>query len=148
MNGLSLPMLLRLVLACSFALVWATSDAISALASASATAGVQGRAQRDQNRTCAGALRERRIHCLYLTGARAGAVVGSNPRSMKKSVRRRADSTETGGGNVADQTTTQEIEECEEVEPDSAWSPECWGNHSSVQTGLSCNCLGPMDKGA
>ena len=88
----------------------------------------------------------------YLTGARAGVVVGSNPRSMKKSVRRRADSTETGGGNDANQTTTEEIEwwieECEEVEPDPAWSPECWGHRSSVDKGLSCNCLGPMDKGA
>ena len=87
--------------------------------------------------------------CIFfdLTGARAGVVVGSNPRSMKKSVRRRADSTETGGGNDANQTTTEEIEECEEAEPDPAWSPECWGHRSSVEKG-SCNCLGPMDKGA
>jgi len=86
--------------------------------------------------------------CIFfdLTGARAGVVVGSNPRSMKKSVRRRADSTETGGGNDANQTTTEEIEECEEAEPDPAWSPECWGHRSSVDKG--CNCLGPMDKGA
>ena len=139
-------MLLRLVLVCSFALVWATSDAISALASA--TAGVQGRAQRDQNRTCAGALVERRMHFFDLTGARAGVVVGSNPRSMKKSVRRRADSTETGGGNDANQTTNEEIEDCEEVDPDPAWSPECWGQHSSVDEGLSCNCFGPMKDGA
>jgi hypothetical protein len=145
-------MLLRLVLVCSFALVWTTSHAISALASVPATAGVQGRAQRDQNRTCAGALVERRVQFFYLTGARAGVVAGSNPRSMKKSVRRRADSTETGGGDDANQTTTEEIErwieECEEVEPDPAWSPECWGHHSSVEKGLSCNCLGPMDLGA
>jgi hypothetical protein len=87
------------------------------------------------------------MHFFYLTGARAGAVVGSNPRFMKKSVRRRADSTETGGGNDANQTTTEEIEECEEADPDPAWSPECWGHRSSVEKG-SCNCLGPMDKGA
>ena len=84
----------------------------------------------------------------YLTGARAGVVVGSNPRSMKKSVRRRADSTETGGGNDANQTTNEEIEECEEADPDPAWSPECWGHHSSVDKELSCNCFGPMKDGA
>jgi hypothetical protein len=88
------------------------------------------------------------MHFFYLTGARAGAVVGSNPRFMKKSVRRRADSTETGGGNDANQTTNEEIEECEEADPDPAWSPECWGHHSSVDKGLSCNCFGPMKDGA
>ena len=66
-------MLLRLVLVCSFALVWATSDAISALASASATAGVQGRAQRDQNRTCAGALCDLRMH-FFISQARVQAL--------------------------------------------------------------------------
>ncbi len=145
-------MLRRLVLVCSFALVWTTSNAMSALAWAPATAGVQGRAQRDQNRTCAGALVERRVQFFDLTGARAGAVVGSNPRSTKKSVRHRAGLQHRNRRrrDDANQATTEEIGECKEADPDPAWSPECWGHpdpsRSSVDKGLSCNCLGPMDK--
>ena len=81
-----------------------------------------------------------------------GRVTASDARSVKvkTSARRRRQGNETtstdGAASVADGA---EPATCEEAEPESSWSPECWDERSSVNESLpQCNCLGPMHPGA